>query len=78
MSLTFLVILLALLFLGAASASAAMGLGNIMCAGGSITRGMGAGLYRWQMHKMLVGNGRLCEAQGIIIGNYSGGAQTGA
>lgn len=78
MSLTFLVILLALLFLGVASASAAVGLGDVACGGGSITRGMGAGLYRWQMHKMLDGNGRLCEAQGIISGNYSGGVQNGA
>ena len=70
-------ILLALLSVGVACTAAAADLGNVMYVGDSITHGVGAASYRWQMHKILVDNGISYAEQGVQSGNYSGGVQPG-
>ncbi len=61
----------------ASGKTASEDLGNVMFVGDSITHGVNAGSYRWELHKIFADNGVLYEGLGYLSGNYSNGVSAG-
>lgn len=60
-----------------AAASSLLGAERVMFVGDSITHGVGAGSYRWPLHRLWVDNGMSFEMVGVHEGNHSGGIMPG-
>ncbi len=54
-----------------------LGAERVMFVGDSITHGVGAGSYRWALHRLWVDNGMSFEVVGVHAGNHSGGIAPG-
>lgn len=50
---------------------------KVMFVGDSITHGVGAGSYRWPLHRLWVDNGMRFEVVGVHVGNHSRGIAPG-
>ena len=50
---------------------------RVMFVGDSITHGVGAGSYRWPLHRLWVDNGMTFEVVGVHAGNHSNGIAPG-
>ena len=50
---------------------------TLMFVGDSITHGVGAGSYRWPLHRLWVDNGMKFEVVGVHVGNHSRGITPG-
>lgn len=50
---------------------------KVMFVGDSITHGVGAGSYRWPLHRLWVDNGMHFETVGVHVGNHSNGIAPG-
>lgn len=60
-----------------AAASSLPGAERVMFVGDSITHGVGAGSYRWPLHRLWVDNGMSFEVVGVHVGNHSRGIVPG-
>lgn len=60
-----------------AAASSLPGAERVMFVGDSITHGVGAGSYRWPLHRLWVDNGMSFEVVGVHEGNHSRGIVPG-
>lgn len=60
-----------------AAASSLLGAERVMFVGDSITHGVGAGSYRWPLHRLWVDNGMSFEVVGVHVGNHSRGIVPG-
>ena len=60
-----------------AAASSLLGAERVMFVGDSITHGVGAGSYRWPLHRLWVDNGMSFDVVGVHVGNHSNGIAPG-
>ena len=60
-----------------AAASSLLGAERVMFVGDSITHGVGAGSYRWPLHRLWVDNGMSFDVVGVHVGNHSRGIKPG-
>lgn len=60
-----------------AAVSSLPGAERVMFVGDSITHGVGAGSYRWPLHRLWVDNGMSFEVVGVHVGNHSRGIVPG-
>lgn len=60
-----------------AAASSLLGSERVMFVGDSITHGVGAGSYRWPLHRLWVDNGMSFDVVGVHVGNHSRGIKPG-
>ncbi len=60
-----------------AAVSSLPGAERVMFVGDSITHGVGAGSYRWPLHRLWVDNGMSFEVVGVHVGNHSCGIVPG-
>lgn len=65
------------ILLALSCSSSLYGAERVMFVGDSITHGVGAGSYRWPLHRLWVDNGMPFEVVGVHVGNHSGGIAPG-